>query len=165
MACWWKRFPPWHKCKKHISLKGCRKLEKILKLPKVSMVSGRTRNRKCRQLPPTQIALSHAAAENPRRRRGDWLTHAQLILSLSIWDVKFLTIHEWTSPSSSSDPESKCQFTFLTWGMLVLCLCVFTQSDSQRTPLECDRWKMAECKEESAITELRWSDWGLCRHH
>lgn len=49
---------------------------------------------------------------------------------------------------------------FLTWGTLVSCLCAFPRSDSQRTPLECDRWKMAECKEESAIAELRWSRLG-----
>lgn len=38
-----------------------------------------------------------------------WLSRAQSILSLSIWDVKFLPVRRRTLSSSSSDPESKCR--------------------------------------------------------
>lgn len=149
-SCWWTKFSPRHECKKHRWLKSCRKLEKTLKLPKVWTVSAQTRNGGCRQLPPTQIALSHAAEENPQRLGGGWLAHAQLILSLSIWDLKFLHINRLTSFSFSQTQKANVHF-----GDMRDACCVFTQSDSQRTRIQ----RTAACKEGGVVTDSWWKTW------
>ncbi len=108
--------------------------------------------------------------------RGNWLTHAQLILSLSIWDVKFLPIHERRLVIQEKHPSrlrlpllqtQKANVSALFNVSDTSCACLHKVISIHRrlpTLLECDRRRMRECKEESAITELWWSDWGLCWH-